>query len=395
MKSRRATVALVALAAFSATNTAYAARAYIGTYTPDLVNPNAYANGKGEGIYLAQVDGATGALSGLRLVAKDSSPSGLALSNDRKFLYASNEIKAYGSNKSGSVTAYAVDSKTGDLKKLNTVDSGGAGPCFVSIHASGKFVMVANYIGGSYAIFPIKPDGSLGEASDVVKPGGPANSASAVDAPKGEYPSQPNRGSHGHMIASDPSGQYVVGDDAGRDNIFVWRLDIQTGKLVQVSVTKALAGSAPRHFGFSSDGKTLYQIGEYNDRLTTYGFADGKLTPKGKSISALPDGYEGTASASRLLVSPNGKNIYSDNRSHNTIATFALAPTGTATRLALTPIEGEHPRNLAVDPDNKFLYSLNLRSNNIAVFRIQPNGVPSFTGKWLAVSAPAVMVFLP
>ncbi len=396
MKSLRATVAVVALAAMlGAANTAHAARAYIGTYTPDLVDPQAYANGKGEGIYLANVDDATGALSGLRLVAKDRSPSWFALSADHKFLYATNEIVGDGPDKSGSVTAYAVDAKSDDLRKLDTVETKGAGPCFVSIHASGKFVMVANYIGGSYAIFPIKPDGSLGEASDVVKPGGPTNSASAVDAPKGQPPSQPNRMSHGHMIASDPSGQYVVGDDAGRDNIFVWRLNTQTGKLTQVSVTKALAGSAPRHFGFSPDGKTLYQIGEYNDRLTTYGFADGKLTPKGKSISALPDGYEGTGSASRMLVSSSGRNVYSANRAHNSIATFAVGADGMATKLANTPTEGEHPRSLTVDPGSKFLYSLNLRANNIAVFRIQPNGVPSFTGKWLAVSAPAVMVFLP
>jgi 6-phosphogluconolactonase (cycloisomerase 2 family) len=396
MKYLRATVVVMALVAtLIGANTAYAGRAYIGTYTPDLVNPNAYANGKGEGIYLANIDDATGALSGLRLVAKDKSPSGLVLSADHKFLYATNEIEAYGADKSGSVTAYAVDFKSGALRKLNTVASGGAGPCFISLHASGKFIMVANYIGGSYAIFPIKPDGSLADASDVVKPGGPTNSASAVDAPKGQYPSQPGRGSHGHMIDSDPSGQYVVGDDAGRDNIFVWQLNTKTGRLMQVSVTKALAGSAPRHFGFSPDGKTLYQIGEYNGHLTTYGFAHGKLTPKGKSISALPDGYEGTASASRMLVSPNGMNVYSDNRSHNSIATFAIAPNGLPTKLALTPVEGEHPRSLTVDPGNKFLYSLNLRSNNIAVFRIQQNGVPSFTGRWLAVSAPAAMIFLP
>ncbi len=396
MNYLRTTVVVMALVAtLSGANTAYAARVYIGTYTPDLVNPNAYANGKGEGIYLANVDDATGALSNLRLVAKDRSPSGLALSADHKFLYAINEIEAYGADKSGSVTAYAVDLKSGALRKLNTVDSGGGGPCFISLHASGKFVMVANYIGGSYAIFPIKPDGSLADASDVVKPGGPTNSASAVDAPKGQYPSQPGRGSHGHMIASDPSGQFVVGDDAGRDNIFVWRLNTETGRLMQVSVTKALAGSAPRHFGFSPDGKTFYQIGEYNDHLTTYGFLDGKLTPKGKSISALPDGYEGTASASSMLVSPNGRNVYSDNRSHNSIATFAIGADGLPTKLAVTPVEGEHPRSLTVDPGNKFLYSLNLRSNNIAVFRIQQNGVPSFTGKWLAVSAPAAMIFLP
>jgi 6-phosphogluconolactonase (cycloisomerase 2 family) len=396
MKSLHATVAVAALAAlFGAANTAHAARAYIGTYTPNLADPRAYANGKGEGIYLVNIDDVTGALSGLRLVAKDRSPAWFVLSADHKFLYTVNEIDNYGPNKSASVTAYAVDAKSGALKKLNTVDSGGAGSCYISIHASGKFALVANYIGGSFSVLPIKSDGSLGEASDVVKPGGPTNSASAVDAPPGQEPSAPNRITHGHMIASDPSGQYVVGDDAGRDKIFVWRLNTETGKLTEVSVTAALAGSAPRHFGFAPDGKTLYQIGEYNARLTVYGFANGKLTPKGESISALPGGYEGSASASRLLVSPSGGNVYSANRTHNSIATFAVGPGGTATKLATTPTEGEHPRSLTIDPSGKFLYSLNLRANNIAAFRIQPNGVPRFTGKFLAVSAPAVMVVLP
>lgn len=394
MKLLRTAMAVAALASLFGAP-AQAARAYIGTYTPNLEDPHAYANGKGEGIYLADVDDATGALSGLKLVAKDKSPAWFTLSADHKFLYTINEITIYGPNKNGSVTAYAVDAKSGALTKLNTVDSGGAGPCFISLHASGKFALVANYTGGSYAVLPIKPDGSLGEASDVVKPGGPTTSASAVDAPPGQEPASPNRGSRGHMIASDPSGQYVVGDDAGRDKIFVWRLNTETGKLSEVSVTTALAGSAPRHFGFSTDGKTLYQIGEYNDRLTTYGFAGGKLTQKGKSISALPDGYQGTGSASRLLVSPSGRNVYSANRTHNSIATFAVGADGLATKRANTPTEGEHPRSLTVDPSAKFLYSLNLRANNIAVFRIQPDGVPRFTGKFLAVSAPAVMVFLP
>ena len=394
MKLLRTTVAVTALAILFGAP-AYAARAYIGTYTPNPADPHAYANGKGEGIYLVNVDETTGALSDLKLVAKDRSPSWFALSADRKFLYATNEIDSYGPNKSGSVTAYAVDAKSGALKKLNTVDSGGAGPAYISVHASGKFALVANYIGGSFSVLPIRPDGSLGEASDVVKPGGPTNSASAVDAPPGQEPSSPNRITHGHMIASDPSGQYVVGDDAGRDKIFVWRLNTETGKLTEVSVTTALAGSAPRHFGFSPDGKTLYQIGEYNARLTTYGFANGKLTQKGQSISALPGGYQGSGTASRLLVSASGKNVYSANRTHNSIATFAVGADGIATKLAITPTEGEHPRSLAIDPSGKFFYSLNLRANNIAAFRLQPDGVPRFTGKFLAVSAPAVMVFLP
>jgi 6-phosphogluconolactonase (cycloisomerase 2 family) len=387
--------AAVTAALLGCAHPAYAARAYIGTYTPNPVDPRAYAHGSGEGIYLVDVDDATGALSGLKLVAKDRSPAWFDLSPDRKFLYTVNEIDNYGPGKSGSVTAYAVDAASGGLRKLNTVDSGGASPCFISVHPSGKFVLVANYAGGSFAVLPIEADGSLGEASDIVRPGGPASSASAADAPKGQAPAQRERGTRGHMILTDPSGQYVVGDDAGRDRIFVWRLDTGTGKLTEVSVTNALAGSAPRHFGFSPDGKTLYQIGEYNVRLTSYDFANGKLTPKGASISALPDGYEGSASASRLMVSPNGRNVYSANRTHNSIATFAVGANGLAAKVATTPTEGEHPRSLAIDPSGKFFYSLNLRANSIAVFRLGPDGVPKFTGKFLAVGAPAVMVFLP
>jgi 6-phosphogluconolactonase len=389
-----------ALGAFTAglmgcAGSAHAARAYIGTYTPNLADPRAYANGRGEGIYLVNIDDVTGAPSGLKLVAKDRSPAWLVLSADHKFLYTINEINIHGPNKSGSVTAYAVDAASGALRKLNTVDSGGAMPCYISVHPSGKFALVANYEGGSFAVIPIKVDGSLGDASDVVKPGGATNSASAVDVPPGQGRSEPNRITRGHMIATDPTGQYVVGDDAGRDKIFVWKLNTDTGKLTEVSVTTALAGSAPRHFGFSPDGKTLYQIGEFNIRLTTYGFANGKLTQKGQSISALPDGYQGSGSASRLLVSADGAHVYSANRTHNSIATFAVGAGGIATKRATTPTEGEHPRSLTIDPTAKFLYSLNLRANNIATFRLGPNGVPRFTGKFLAVSAPAVMVFLP
>jgi 6-phosphogluconolactonase (cycloisomerase 2 family) len=374
-------------------NSAYAARAYLGGYTPEA--PGARSNNRGEGIYLVDVDNATGAPGNLKLVAKTLSPSWLTMSKDGKFLYAVNEVASFGPDKSGSVTAYAVNAQTGALKQLNVVSSQGAIPCYVSVHPSGKFLLVANYTGGTFSVIPIKADGSLGEATDVIKPGGPTNSANAVDAPKGQSPSQPNRITRGHMIHADPSGQYVVGDDAGRDQIFVWKLDTNSGKLNQVSVTRTLAGSAPRHFVFSPDGKTLYQIGEYNMRLTVYGFADGKLTPKGAGISALPDGYEGSGTASELLISKDGKRIYSANRTHDSIATFAVDASGGVKRIGLTHTEGDTPRSLTIDPSGKFLYSMNQSANNLATFRFDANGVPKFTGKFLAVGTPATMVFLP
>jgi 6-phosphogluconolactonase len=387
-----------ALAAFTAgllasASAAHAARAYIGTYTPNAAG--APSSNRGEGIYLVDVDNATGAPGNVRLVAKTLSPTWMTLSKDGKFLYAVNEVDSFNPQKSGSVSAYAVNATTGALKLLNVVSSEGAIPCYISIHPSGKFALVANYTGGSFSAIRINADGSLGAATDVIKPGGPTNSANAVDAPPGQSPSQPNRITRGHMIATDPSGQYVVGDDAGRDQIFVWKLDVNTGKLAEVSVTKTLAGSAPRHFGFSPDGKTLYQIGEYNIRLTTYDFANGKLTPKGTSLSAMPSGYQGSGSASELLVSADGRHVYSANRTHNSIATFAVGANGIASKVTTTPTEGETPRSLTIDPTGKFLYSLNQRADNVATFRFDAKGVPRFTGKFLAVGAPAVMVFLP
>jgi 6-phosphogluconolactonase len=383
----------VAVAALAAANAAYAARAYIGTYTPDPADARSGANNHGDGIYLVNVDDATGAPSNPKLVAKSLSPTWITLSADHKFLYAVNEIASYGANKSGSITAYAVDQASGALKQLNVVDSGGSIPCYVSV--SGKFLLVANYTGGSYSVTRIKADGSLGETTDVVKPGGPMGVYNAADKPVGMFGSMEPHGSRGHMILPDPSGQYVVGADAGRDQIFVWKLDTNTGKLAEVSVTKSLPGAAPRHFAFSPDGKTLYQQQEQDSRLSVYSFAGGKPTLKGASISTLPSGFQGSNTTSELLIDKAGKHLYGANRNHDSIATMAVGADGSVKLVANTHTEGTIPRSLTIDPTGKFLYSLNQSASNVTTFSIGANGVPKFTGKFLALGSPAVMVFLP
>ena len=385
------TVAAAALILGSA-QAAFAARAYIGTYTKDPAATR--GGGNGEGIYLADIDDSTGAPSHPRLMVKTLSPSWITLSADHKFLYAVNEIATYGANKSGSVTAYAVNAATGALKQLNVVDSGGSIPCYVVVHPSGKYLLVANYTGGSFSVIPIKADGSLGAPSDVVKPEGPMGVYNAKDKPVGMFGSMEPHATRGHMILPDPSGQYVVGADAGRDQIFVWKLDANTGKLQQVSVTKTVAGAAPRHFAFSPDGKTLYQQQEQDSRLTVYSFANGKLTQRGSSISTLPAGFEGSNTTSELVIDKAGKHLYGANRNHDSIATMAITA-DSAKLVANTHTEGTIPRSLAIDPSGKFLYSMNQNADNLTTFRLDGNGVPKFTGKFMAIGSPAVMVFLP
>jgi 6-phosphogluconolactonase len=384
------TVAAAAMLLVSA-NAAFAARAYVGTYTADPTDPKSGQSSHGEGIYLVDVDGATGALSNPKLMAKMLSPSWITLSADHKFLYAVSEVASYGADKHGSVTAFAVDGATGALKKLNTVDSGGAVPCFVS--TNGKFVMVANYFGGTYEVIRLKPDGSLGDITDVVKPGGPLNPSTASDTQPGQYAGSSHEGSRAHMIAPGPDG-YIVGDDAGRDQIFVWKLDDASGKLKEVSVTKALPGSAPRHFVFSHDGKTMYQLQEQDSRLQVHDFKDGKLTPRGASVSALPFGYQGSNTGSELRIDAAGKHLYSGNRTYDSIATFNIGADG-VTLAGNVHTEGNNPRSLTLDPTGKFLYSLNQGANNVVTFRIQSNGIPKATGAYVAIGTPAVMVFLP
>ena len=390
---RKTFTAVAALAALlGSAGAASAARAYIGTYTPE---PTARGNNHGEGIYLVDIDDAIGAPSNPRLVARQLSPSWMTLSPDNRFLYANSEILDYGVGKTGSVTAYAVDKTSGDLKPLNTVSSGSAGPAYIAAHPSGKFVLVANYAGGSFAVIRVKPDGSLGEISDLVKPDRPLTSPTASDTQPGQYAGSDHSGSHGHMIGMDPSGQYVVGDDAGRDQIFVWKLDTATGKLNQVSVTKVLPGAAPRHFVFSANGKMLYQLQEQDSRLQAYDFKNGTLTAHGPSIFTPPDGYQGSNTTSELLIDTMGKHLYAANRTQDSISTIVIGADGTVTRTANSHTGGNNPRSLTLNPSGKFLYSLNQGGNNIVTFRIGAGGVPQYINKVLALGTPAVMVFLP
>ena len=370
-------------------------RAYIGTYTSEP-GSNSSQN-HGEGIYLVRLDTSTGALSDPKLVAKTPSPAWIALSPDGKTLYAGNEISDFNGGKSGSVSAFSVNKNNGNLSLINVASSGGAGPAYVAVDPTGKYVLVANYAGGSLAVLPLKPDGRLGEAGDVVHPTGSLNPSQAVDNPPGNFAPSDHQGSHPHMVGFDPQGRYVIADDAGLDQILVWRLDPSTGKLAAVSVTAALPGSAPRHFVFDPKGHYLYQLQEQDSKLTVFDFDSAKaILKKRQSISALPPGFAGSNTASELLISHDGRYLYSGNRSHDSIAIFSVAPGGKVTLLTNVSTEGDKPRSLALDPTGSYLFSLNQGADSVTSFRVDAKtGLLRFTGHYLPLGSPATMVFLP
>ena len=133
--------------------------AYVGTFSSPLrdVLPTQVdlPPGNGRGIHLFVVNRTTGAMTPAGIHEMGTSPSCLAVNTPRTCLYSANETDRIGEHKEGTVSAFAINRTDGKLQLLNTVRSGGAGPTYVSIHPCGRYLLVANYFGGSVAVLPI------------------------------------------------------------------------------------------------------------------------------------------------------------------------------------------------------------------------------------------------
>ncbi|HZP01644.1 MAG TPA: lactonase family protein [Terriglobia bacterium] len=395
-----AALAVARAAAFAApTNQAASAKgrilAYVGTYSSPQGPEGSGGNGKG--IYLFEMNPRTGALAMRGLYSDSSNPSWLAFDPSRTHLYAANEIANFDDTHAGSVSAFSIDRSTGDLKLLNTVSSRGAGPAHLSVHPSGKFVLVANYGGRTVAVLPILANGELGPATDVQENKGAPGPAHATSAPLGSFAISGHEQSHPHMIQSDPSGRFVLVSDLGLDQIFIWKFDQEKGKLLlhQPASAPLPAGDGPRHFAFHPNGRWLYSLQEESSTLLRFDYdaGNGKLTA-GETVSTLPKGFAGTNFTSEVMVSPDGKFVYAANRLHDSIAWFSIDEKGRPTLVDEEWTRGDYPRSFNIDPTGNFLYSCNQRGDAITAFRIShQTGSLTFTGHYTPVGTPAIIVF--
>jgi 6-phosphogluconolactonase len=350
---------------------------YVGTYTE-----------KGsKGIYAYRFDPATDQLTSLGLAAETVDPSFLAVDPSRRFLYAVNEISQYEGRSSGGVSAFTIDHGTGKLTFLNEVPSGGAGPCHLSLDKTGRYVLVANYGGGSLAVFPILKDGRLGEASAFVQHHG-----ASINPQRQEGP-------HAHSIYVSPDNRFVLSADLGLDEVLVYRFDAQKGTLKPNYPAYAVvsSGAGPRHFAFHPNGKFGYVINEMLSTITVFSFepASGTLEVL-QTLSTLPQGFTGQSSAAEVEVHPSGKFLYGSNRGHDSIAVFAINPRkGTLMPAGYAPTLGKEPRSFAIDPTGAYLFAANQNSDSIVQFRIDPNnGRLTPTGQVLEVSSPVCVTFV-
>jgi 6-phosphogluconolactonase len=343
---------------------------YVGTYTRP----------PSRGIYAWRFETASGKLTPLGLAAETSNPSFLAVHPNQRFLYAANE------DRTGAISAFAIDPANGRLKLLNQVPSRGSGPCHVAVDPGGKWLFAANYGSGSVAAFPVREDGALGEATGFVQHAG-----SSVNA-------QRQSGPHAHSANLSPDGRWLLVADLGLDQILSYRVDAVKGALSpgDPPFTKIAPGSGPRHMAFGRDGRFAYAINEILSTVTVFRYhsARGSLEEL-QTASVTPEGYSGTKSSAEIAVHPGGKFLYASNRGDSTIAVFRIdADKGTLTLVERVSTQGKTPRTFAIDPTGAFLFAANQDSGNVVVFRIDPaTGRLTPAGNVLEVASPVCIVF--
>lgn len=376
--------------------------AYVGTFSSPLrdVLPTQVdlPPGNGRGIHLFQVNRGTGAMTPAGVHEMGTSPGCLVLNTAGTRLYSANETARVGKDKEGTVSAFSIDRSDGHLTLLNTVGSGGAGPTYVSIHPSGRFLLVANYSGGSVAVLRILPDGRLGTATDMKSDAGKIGPAKASSASPGSFAFSGHDRTHAHMIQADPAGRFVLHVDLGLDQIFVWKFDQRTGALTpnESPAVSLPPGDGPRHFHFHPNGRWFYSIQEEGSTIVLFDYdaRAGRLAAR-QSVSTLPPRFTGSNFCSEILVSSDGHFVYAGNRLHDSIGIFSVGPNGDLTFIGEEWTRGNYPRSFNFDPTGQFLYCCNQRGDNIAVFQVnRKTGGLTFTGHYTPVGNPSSIVFL-
>jgi 6-phosphogluconolactonase (cycloisomerase 2 family) len=354
--------------------------------------------GNGRGVHLFQVDRSTGAMTATGLYELGNSPDYLVVDAAASRLYSTNETDRIGEASEGTVSAYAINRADGQLTLLNTVPSGGAGPTYASIHPSRKFLLVANYFGGSVSVLPILADGRLGSATDVKRDTGALGPKKATNAPPGSFAFSGHDRTHAHMIQADRAGRFVLHVDLGLDQIFIWKFDQATGLLTpnDPSTVSFPPGDGPRHFYFHPNGRWFYSLQEEASTIVLFDYdgANGRLTNR-QTISSLPPRFAGSNFCSEIMVSSDGAFVYVGNRLHDSIGIFSVGKTGQLTFVADEWARGNYPRSFNFDPTGRFLYCCNQRGDNVAVFRVnRRTGRLTFTDHYTPVGNPSSIAFV-
>ena len=349
-----------------------------------LVFISSFAKGEDGAIHACRLNPETGTLKKVRSTTDVEHPFFLALSPKSDYLYSIHAPGQFGGEDHEQVAAYKVNSKTGELTLLNRQSALGTAACYLDVDATGKTVVVANYLTGSVASFPVNRDGSLSEVKTLVQ-----HTGSSVNESRQEGP-------HAHCIVISPDNRFVFAADLGIDQVLGYRLDPKaaTIKAAPQPFVRTPPGAGPRHLTFHPNGKHVYVINELTNGVTVFDYntKTGMLIEK-QTLSTLPDDFDGTSYCADLKITPDGRFLYGTNRGHDSLAAYSIADDGRLKLIEIIPSLGKGPQNLAITDNGGLILCANMPGNNVAVFRIDgKTGRLTSTGDPIELKMPSCIM---
>lgn len=357
---------------------------FIGTYTEEIVSKTGQifkGMGMGMGIYVYKLDVTSGLMKQCGLAEGVPNPSYLAIDPSRRFLYAVNELREFEDAPTGAVSAFSVEPGSGRLRFLNRKPSYGTDPCHLTVDKTGRYVLVANYTSGSVCVLPIREDGSLAEATDVIQHQGSSSDPVRQSGP------------HAHAVTLDDTGRYAFVPDLGLDKLMIYKFDAKRGKLEpsEEPWVEVTAGAGPRQLAMHSRGGYVYLINELNSTMTAFRYDKSKGTLREiQTLSTLPKDFEGASTCARVQISASGKFLYGSNRGHDSIVIYAIDQVnGKLTCIGHRSTQGKTPRHFAIGPAGEFLIIANQDTEDVVAFRLDPtSGELGATGHSVDVPTP-------
>jgi 6-phosphogluconolactonase len=362
----------LALAGVTASLSAESLQVYFGTGGPGA-----------RGIYRATFDTRSGKLSPAELAAEIGSPGFLALHPDGDKLYA---VASFAGGP-GAI-GYRVGPQ-GALTPINTSPTGDGGGAHIAVHPTGRFLLTAQYGGGSVALFPLDAEGRLGAATLSRHEGGSGVVKGRQEAP------------HPHCCRFSPDGRFALVPDLGLDGIVIYRVNLDGPSIERHGFAVSVPGGGPRHMRFSPDGRFIYLLNELSLSVTSYAW-DGvagaaRMLATVPALSEAAKAKEAFNSAAEILVHPSGRFVYSSNRGHDTVTGYRADPaTGMLEVIQVQPVRGAFPRNINMTSAGNWLLAAGADSNTVSVHRVDPDtGQLTYQTKGVInVSAPICILFV-
>lgn len=326
-----------------------------------------------KGLYVMEFDRNNLELIPLQTVDHRRSPNFQAINPGGDYLYSVSGHSFSGDKPFDTVSAYSINSNTGELTLINEQSAEGRGACHVSVDPKGKFIYVSNYSSGNLSVYEIREDGSLTEAVDVVQ-----HKGSSVNQQRQEAP-------HVHSIIPSPDGRFIYASDLGIDKIMIYEVDRETGELspADTPFVENTAGAGPRHFAMHPAGEFAYSAEELSSTVAVFRVnrSNGALTQI-QRINMLPEDFDEENTAADIHISPDGKFLYATNRGHDSLVIYRIDnETGELSLVGHESTHGEHPRNFGIDKNGEYVFVANRDDDNVVFFqRDAANGELQNTG---------------